>query len=70
MGLEPAESFADVTSDAITRGRLAEVYDTPDDMDVWVGALAEDTVNGGHVGELMFTVMKRQFEWLRDGDRY
>jgi hypothetical protein len=26
-------------------------------------------VNGGRVGELMFTVMKRQFAWLCDGDR-
>lgn len=70
MGLTPAASFADVTSDSITQARLAEVYASPDEMDVWTGGLAEDAVNGGHVGELMFTVMKQQFEWLRDGDRY
>lgn len=70
MGLEPAESFADVTSDPSTQARLAQVYDAPDDMDVWAGGLAEEPVNGGHVGELMFTVMKRQFERLRDGDRF
>ena len=70
MGLPPAASFGEVTSDPVTRSRLAEVYASPDDIDVWVGALAEDPVNGGHVGELMFVVMKRQFEWLRDGDRY
>ena len=70
MGLAPRSSFDDVTSDSVVRARLAMVYDSPDDIDVWVGGLAEDPVNGGHVGELIFTVLKRQFENLRDGDRF
>jgi hypothetical protein len=35
-----------------------------------VGGLAEDPVNGGHVGTLFFQIIKMQFEALRDGDRY
>ena len=70
LGLAPRASFAEVTSDPIVQARLAAVYDTPDDIDVWVGGLAEDRVNGGHVGELIFTALKRQFERLRDGDRH
>ena len=70
MGLRPMGSFAEMSSDPIVRERLASVYDSVDEIDPWVGGLAEDPVNGGLVGELIFTVVKRQFERLRDGDRY
>jgi hypothetical protein len=61
-------SFADVSSDPTVQARLASVYASVEDIDLWVGALAEDPVNGGHVGQLMFKVIKHQFENLRDGD--
>ncbi|MFW2390364.1 MAG: peroxidase family protein [Polyangiales bacterium] len=70
MGLEPKSSFAEVTSDSIVQERLASVYGRVDEIDVWLGGLAEDPVNGGLVGELVFTVVKLQFERLRDGDRF
>ncbi len=70
MGLDPKSSFAEVTSDSIVQERLASVYDSVDEIDVWVGGLAEDPVNQGLVGELIFTVVKLQFESLRDGDRF
>ncbi len=70
MGLSPKASFAEVSTDPDTQARLASVYVDVDDIDLWVGVLAEDPVNGGHVGELAFHVIKRQFEALRDGDRY
>lgn len=70
MGLSPRSSFAEVSSDAVIQERLASVYDNVDEIDVWVGGLAEDPVNQGLVGELIFTVVKLQFERLRDGDRF
>jgi len=70
LGLTVRQSFSEVTTDPDTQSRLASVYATVDDIDLWVGALAEDPVNGGHVGELAFQVIKRQFESLRNGDRY
>ena len=70
MGLQPKSSFAEVTSDSIVQERLASVYGSVDEIDVWLGGLAEDPVNGGLVGELVFTVVKLQFERLRDGDRF
>jgi peroxidase len=39
-------------------------------IDLWVGCLAEDHVNGGLVGETMFAIFKDQFERTRDGDRF
>lgn len=69
-GLVPKASFAEVTSNLDFQSRLASAYSSPDDMDLWVGCLAEDHVNGGLVGETMFTIFKDQFERTRDGDRF
>ncbi len=35
-----------------------------------VGALAENHVNDGLCGELIFTILRDQFTRLRDGDRF
>ena len=70
FGLRPKTSFADICSDPVMQARLASCYATIDDVDVWVGALAEDHVKGAQVGELVFTVLKNQFTRLRDGDRF
>lgn len=68
-GLVPALSFSDISSDPQVQSVLASVYDSVDDVDVWVGALAEDTYSG-MVGELMWHGIKRQFDALRTGDRF
>ena len=70
FGLARKTSFAEITSDTDVQARLAASYATPEDIDLWVGALAEDHVNGGLVGELIFTILKDQFTRLRDGDRF
>jgi hypothetical protein len=69
-GLQPASSFADITSDPGIQARLASVYPGVDDVDVWVGALAEEHVRGAMVGELLSVAIRKQFEALRDGDRF
>jgi len=69
-GLAPAASFADVSSDLETQDRLASIYDDVDAIDVYIGALAEDHFPGAQVGELNYTIIKDQFERLRDGDRF
>ncbi len=70
LGLKRKGTFAEVSRDPDVQARLASVYASVDKMDLWVGALAEDPVNGGHVGELTFYVIKKQFRHIRDGDRY
>lgn len=70
LGLDPAETFADISSDPDVQARLEEAYGSVDDIDVWVGALAEDHVRGGSVGELTRTALLNQFTALRDGDRF
>jgi len=70
VGLARADSFADVTSDSDLADALARVYDSMDDIDAWVGGLAEDPAGGGMLGELFSTIVVDQFERLRDGDPY
>ncbi|MEM8933999.1 MAG: peroxidase family protein, partial [Acidobacteriota bacterium] len=70
FGRSAAKTFADITSDPALQARLAEVYDHPDDVDLWVGGLAEDPVRNGLVGPLWRAVLAEQFEALRDGDRF
>lgn len=70
MGLPRAASFADVSSDTDVQARLAAAYDDVDDMDLWVGALAEDHARGALVGKLIQAIVAEQFTALRDGDRF
>ena len=69
-GLEPKATFADMTSNLEFQARLAAAYTSPDDVDLWVGGLCEDHVNGGQVGETFAAIFKDQFERTRDGDRF
>jgi peroxidase len=70
VGLDPVESFDEITSDADLAQRLQAVYGDVDLVDAWVGGLAEDHVAGGMVGETFAAVLIDQFTRVRDGDRY
>ena len=67
-GLEPVAGFAEITRDAALQAELGAVYGNVHDLDVWVGALAEDPVPGAMVGELLRAALADQFGRLRDGD--
>ena len=69
-GLSPAVTFADITRKRKLRDRLESVYGTVEKVDMWVGGLAEDHRRGSLVGELFHTILVKQFERLRDGDRF
>ena len=70
LGLSAAQVFSDISSDPEIQARLGNAYSDISLIDVWVGGLAEDHLPGKMVGELLYTVMKLQFEALRDGDRF
>ena len=51
--------------------KLKELYDgNINNVDLFVGGLAESHVEGGEIGETFGTIIKMQFEELRDGDRF
>ncbi|WP_404306882.1 peroxidase family protein [Neorhodopirellula lusitana] len=68
-GLDAAESFADITSDVDVQAKLEALYGTVDNIDLWVGLLAEDHTDDGSLGETATTIIADQFERIRDGDR-
>ncbi len=70
LGLAPARTFADITSDPTVQAELKSVYGTVDKVDLWVGGLAEKHVNGGSMGQTFTKIIADQFQRLRDGDRF
>ena len=50
--------------------RLKAVYGTVDRLDAFVGMVSERHLNGTVFGELQRAIWKKQFEALRDGDRF
>lgn len=70
LGLSRIESFDDpIWRDGVGE-KLAQVYDSPDDVDLWVAGLAEKETGNSLVGELSTNILVDQFTRLRDGDRF
>jgi hypothetical protein len=69
-GLEMVTSFDQISSDPAIQAKLQELYGTVDNVDPFVGALAEDHLSGSSVGALVDAIIVNQFTRLRDGDRF
>jgi len=70
LGLDPRTEFSEITSDSTITDALASIYDSIEDVDLWLGAIAEEAVGGGLTGELLNVILVDQFTRLRDGDRF
>ncbi|KAM8977064.1 myeloperoxidase-like [Pelodytes ibericus] len=46
------------------------LYGTPENIDIWVGGVAETLVQRGRIGELLTCLIGNQFRRARDGDRF
>ncbi len=68
-GFAAAESFADITSDTGLQDKLEATYGSVNNIDLWIGLLAEDDVVGGSIGPLAVAIIADQFKRLRNGDR-
>lgn len=49
--------------------RLLQLYGTADNIDIWMGGVAEPFVRGGRVGPLFSCLIATQFQRIRQGDR-
>jgi hypothetical protein len=53
-----------------TAARLRAIYGSVNNLDAFTGMVAEQHVPGADLGELQLAIWKREFERLRDGDRF
>lgn len=67
LGAERLKSFADFGE---AGQRLSTIYDSPDDVDLWVGGLTESPEGDSLFGSTFTNILKDQFERTRDGDRF
>ncbi|XP_076365683.1 chorion peroxidase-like isoform X2 [Tachypleus tridentatus] len=70
--LMPVYSFSDLQGlmeDNVIR-RLEEMYETVDDIDLYIAGLAEKPVIGGLVGPTFACIIAQQFQNSRIGDRF
>lgn len=68
--VEDFEDLANEISDKSIRDKLKKLYRSVHNIDVWVGGILEDQVEGGKVGPLFRCILIEQFKRLRDGDRF
>jgi len=68
---------SDASEDAVTgvrrttlAARLKAIYGSVDKLDAFVGMVSERHLPGTEFGELQLAIWTRQFEALRDGDRF
>lgn len=69
-GLNPVSSFAEISSDPDVQSKLESAFGDVNNIDLWVGGLAEDNVPGALVGKTLKAVLSDQFTRVRDGDRF
>lgn len=70
FGLARVTSFAEISSDSGIQETLEDLYGSVNDIDAFVGLLAEDLEPGSSVGETIGAILQDQFARLRDGDRF
>ncbi|CAE7755893.1 PXDNL [Symbiodinium sp. CCMP2592] len=70
FGRPAVVNFSDINPDANVIAGLSASYADVDQIDAWVGLLAEPHRPGAFVGETLFRVLSEQFTKLRDADRF
>jgi hypothetical protein len=70
FGLPRVTSFAQITANVDVQHELQELYRSVDNIDLWVGALAEDHLRGASTGPTITAILRDEFNRARDGDRF
>jgi hypothetical protein len=68
--LEEVTTFAQISSDPSIQAKLEQLFGNVDNIDPFVGALADDHLPGTSAGALIHAIVGNQFTRLRDGDRF
>jgi hypothetical protein len=70
LGLPAYTSFSALTRDRVLQQNLEVVYGSIDNIDLFIGGLAENQATGSRVGPTFQAIIAKQFAALRDGDRF
>jgi hypothetical protein len=70
LGLAPYASFAQLTADPWLQANYAAVYGSINDVDLFMGGLAEAHAPGANVGPTFQAIIANQFSRERSGDRF
>ena len=70
LGLQPYTRFSQITDDQETVSDLRKAFGSVDKIDLWTGGLSEGHAPGVAIGSTFAAVIARQFQDLRDGDRF
>jgi len=70
IGLPRLQSLSELSANQEDLAALQELYGTVDQIDAWVGMLAEDHMPNAMFGNTIMAIMEDQFQRLRDGDRF
>jgi peroxidase len=70
VGEQPVTSFAQITSNVQLQQQLQQIYGNVNNVELFVGLMGEDHLPGSSLGPTEQAILARQFEALRDGDRF
>jgi peroxidase len=70
IGMQPYTSFAGLTSDSKLQQNLQAVYGNINNVDLFMGGLAETPAGGASVGPTFRYIIADQFHRLMTGDRF
>lgn len=69
FGQSPIRRFDDITSDLSLQNRLSTLYNSVNDIEAWIGMMAEDHVPGKPIGPTLFNVWRTEFTRVFSADR-
>ena len=70
FGMTPYANFYELNPDSAVANSLQQLYGDINEVDAWVGMLAEGHMPDALFGETIMEIMKIQFGALRNGDRF
>lgn len=70
LGLGAVSGFDEISSNVEVQQRLQQLYGSVDNIDLWVGGLAEDHLANESLGVTFHTILADQFSRVRDADRF
>ncbi|HZZ27738.1 MAG TPA: peroxidase family protein [Pirellulales bacterium] len=70
LGERPVTSFAQITSNPQLQAELKQIYGNVNNVELFVGLMAENHLPGSSLGQTEQAILAQQFQAVRDGDRY